>query len=239
MACGGEAATGLPVKAAAERGSGVGRTTGEVYSAFKITAGTVSVDAWSLCWPYLQCSAQRLAASGSIPPAMSLQPGICAAIAAEPGSLLTSTCGAAAADVCAIGCICPIGAPAVIEDDKPGQAYAAIVICARNSTLARQRASPRTKLRFMRAPQTTPEPGSRGKRRRIGRCQWQRAASMSAVVGCLDLTKFRFYGPRPWLDADRDDQCFAATVLRSPAVARQVQLRDSRHVRPVPAPTGP
>lgn len=49
MACGGEATTGVPVRAAAEHGSGAGGTTGVVYSAFKITAGTVSVDTWSLC----------------------------------------------------------------------------------------------------------------------------------------------------------------------------------------------
>ena len=44
MACGGEAATGAPALAAAEHGSDAGGTTGVVYSAFKTTAGTVSVD---------------------------------------------------------------------------------------------------------------------------------------------------------------------------------------------------
>ena len=169
-----------PVKAAAQSGNSASGTTGVVYSAFKITAGTVSVGAWSLCWPYLQCSAQRLAESGSIAPAMSLQLGICAAIAAASGSLLASTCGAAAANSCVIGCICPIRALAAMADDNPGQAYAATVNCARNSTPAKRRASPRTKLRFMKASGTATVPSPRSERRRFGRFAWRRTASLSA-----------------------------------------------------------
>src|SRR5258706_15288027 len=74
MACGGEAATkALRVVAAGRVGGAITGTGTVVYSAISTATGTLSVAAWSLCCPCLQCSAQRLVDDGSIAPVMSSQ----------------------------------------------------------------------------------------------------------------------------------------------------------------------
>ena len=126
MACGGEAPARALTPSATWRGLGAGGSgaRGRWYRAVSSMAGSVSAEAWSLCCPWRQCSAQRLANDGSIDPTMSSQSMAASVIdtLSVPIDCTSATTGMT---------IPGFGVPAT---DSPGQAYAATANCANSTT---------------------------------------------------------------------------------------------------------